>query len=56
MGNSIKRCAKCLTILEGKVVVDLGGREFCSKFCRNEWWAENRRDAEEVYYFLRDIE
>ncbi len=59
MDNSLKKeqfdtpatvnCAKCLSLIKGKVVWDIDGRCFCSRFCLNEWWAEQRKLSEEVY-------
>ncbi len=51
--GSRRYCAKCLSVLGERRVRDVAGREFCSKFCRSEWWAEERRGAEEVYDFWR---
>ncbi len=47
--GSRRYCAKCLSVLGERRVRDAAGREFCSNFCRSEWWAEERRSAEEVY-------
>jgi len=44
-----KYCAKCLSVLGDKVVKDILGQEFCNKFCRSEWWAEDRKEAMQVY-------
>jgi len=57
MGHSLKqkkgsdkyRCAKCLTVFTYVPIRDTEGQCFCSKFCRSEWWAEERRRCEEVY-------
>lgn len=47
--GSRRYCAKCLSVLGERRVRDVAGREFCSKFCRSEWWAERRRSEQEVY-------
>lgn len=54
MNNSTKQrkpkyCAKCLSVLGESVVRDIEGQYFCSKFCRSEWWAEERCRDDELY-------
>ena len=47
--NIKKRCPKCLSIVVGKGVKDVLGNEFCSRDCLKDWWAENRKIADELY-------
>ena len=49
--NINKRCPKCLSVLgdSNKIVRDVNGKEFCSRDCLKDWWAEGRRSREELY-------
>lgn len=44
--NNIKAnyCSKCLSVLNGKSVKDVEGREFCCVDCRKEYFAEARKE------------
>jgi len=47
--NIIKRCPNCLSLLGSNIARDIVGREFCSRDCLKNWWAENRKIADELY-------
>lgn len=50
INDNVKQyCAKCLSVVGSRVVIDVAGRKYCSVSCRKDWWAENRKDAEERY-------
>ncbi len=56
MNNSTakKYCAKCLSLLKSNnKIIDMAGNEFCSKVCMQDWWAEERKNAEEIYDFFK---
>ena len=37
-------CEKCGSKLSGGIVHDSGGYGFCDRYCRSEYWIENRKE------------